>query len=78
MTTNLRYEQIISTMPPGIEKTILQVLAKHIGETNRIARYDLVQAAFPDRWLGTAWKDGTEDRQVRKAIEELRQTWPEF
>ncbi|HSW63816.1 MAG TPA: hypothetical protein VLH56_11000 [Dissulfurispiraceae bacterium] len=76
MTTNLRYEKIIASMPAGLERKLLTVLSRHVGNKNRITRRDLVAAVFPLARLGARWKDSTEDRQVRRAISTLRDTWP--
>jgi len=64
------YEQILLSMPPGIKKKVLHILAGHKGSNNRIARNDLVKRVF-----GIFSDDeltDTRDRMVREVIAELR------
>jgi len=65
-----RYDEILATMPPGLDKKILRILAGHLGENNRISRGDLVKLAlykFSDNDITE-----TDDRLVRETISRLR------
>jgi hypothetical protein len=66
MTTSLTYKEIIRTMPPGLEKRIMEILDNHQGQADRISRPMLIRALFGI--LPKNYKDSTEDRQMRRAI----------
>ena len=63
------YQQIVSKMPEGLGKQIMTILALHIGEKNRISRARLVLELFG--YIPKNSKNSTEDRQMRRTIEEL-------
>ena len=65
------YQHIVSKMPEGLGKQIMTILALHIGEKNRISRARLVLELFG--YIPKNNKNSTEDRQMRRAIEELIQ-----
>lgn len=71
MTTNLIYEHIVASMPPGVEKTVMTVLvsAGAVGGDHRIKRAHLVAEVFPGDQR--AWS--TLDRLTRLAVESLQQ-----
>ncbi|HML40375.1 MAG TPA: hypothetical protein PKD23_06815 [Bellilinea sp.] len=59
------YDQMIETMPAGLERAVLRVLSFHTGCENRIGRQELVLAL---RALGFS----QQDRHIREAIKRLR------
>lgn len=60
-----KYDTLISTMPAGLERAILRVLAKRVGRENAVGRKDLVKLIYS---LGIE----SHERQVREAIKDLR------
>ena len=64
MTT---YQDIIDSMPYGLEKHILTALSNRVGKDNAIKRYDLLSVINSIPGF-----DKTSDRQLRKSINDLR------
>lgn len=73
MTTNSIFTRIMAEMPPGLEKTVMLILADgHIGQENRISKRTLyARVAVIEPQLRRAALS-TLDRQVRKTIEQLQ------
>lgn len=65
MSTTPFYDDLIATMPPGLERRIFDVLREHVGEANKIRLDDLCRAVLGVFNIST-------ERQVREAIETLR------
>jgi hypothetical protein len=60
------YEHLLSSMPMGAERSVLRVLASHIGLANSIIKPDLIDAC---EMLGSRFSD---ERQLRVTIVKLR------
>jgi len=58
----------LEELPPGLEKAVLSILARCAGQKRAVGRGRLVELARLSPGLGQA-----SDRQVRKAIENLRE-----
>lgn len=74
-TPKMVYEAIVDDMPAGLTDQVLDVLRSHVGKPYRIGRRELVAAVFgeaPDGDLANS----THDRQIREAIEVLREKHP--
>lgn len=71
---NEKYRSILASLPPGLEKKVFSILADHhVGKSNRLSRFTLVQKAFPVALLSpTNQANSYEDRQVRRSIEVLQ------
>jgi len=65
MSRTTTYEEILATMPEGIEATILAILRNHVGSENAITLQALTAQALGDC-------NTTTERQTREAIEHLR------
>lgn len=59
------YEQILATMPLGLDRAVLRVLSMHIGREQAVGREELVQVVAS---LGFP----AHERQVREVIKDLR------
>ena len=68
MTTTPFYDDLIASMPQGLERRVFEVLKGHVGEANKIRLDDLCLAV-----LGAF--NATTERQVREAIEVLRRDY---
>lgn len=60
-----RYDELMSTLPPGLDRAILRVLGYHHGRSAAIGREDLVSQV---KRLGFA----CHERQLREMIKQLR------
>jgi hypothetical protein len=63
----MSYQDILDSMPYGLEKHILQALSKRVGKENAIKRYDLLNVIH-----GIPGFEKTQDRQLRHVINDLR------
>lgn len=68
MPTTKYFDEVISKLPPGLERKIYGILTQHVGERNAISLRDLAKLAF-----GTY--NSTTERQCREAIEILRRDY---
>ena len=68
MTTNSFYDRVIRDgKPEDLSKTVLNILSEALVDGERVDRKVLVERAFDQP------TNSTNDRKVRRAIEELRQ-----
>lgn len=65
MTKKRKYEEIIDSIPPGLERAILRTLSFHQGKGNAIGRMEMVEAAAR---MGMR----VHERQLRECIKQLR------
>ena len=68
------YETIVLDVPAGIDGKVMDILENHRGKDARIGRVEMVKAVFGvDLPSGVNLANNRKDRQIREAIERLRQ-----
>lgn len=65
MSTTTYYDRVIAPMPEGIERSVMTILAEHIGEEKRISLEALTFAVMGNHSVSN-------ERKVRQAVENLR------
>lgn len=70
------YEAIVASAPAGLEKELWELMsASHRGKENRVSRRELIGTIFGVHLAeGENLANNSYDRQIREAIEHLRQT----
>ena len=70
---NKKYEEILNTMPEGLDKQVLSILSYHVGRENAITRKGLISAIDGKPFSGDI-QTSSLDRQIREAISGLQET----